>query len=151
MTKYNTIWFQINQSWKCNMNCSYCHVKQNSDRMSTQVIDQIIKCGSKMSEKYDPKNFYFIFLGGEPLLNLPIILGARLFYIGVNYQYIKLTRKESNSKGTTYFTTEKIFSYTLQIEIIIRWLRLDKETGQELFNNLLSNLEKSYEFSKEFI
>ncbi len=50
-----------------------------------------------------------------------------------------------------YFTTEKIFSYTLQIEIIIRWLRLDKETGQELFNNLLSNLEKSYEFSKEFI
>lgn len=50
-----------------------------------------------------------------------------------------------------YFTIEKIFSYTLQIEIIIRWLRLDKETGQELFNNLLSNLEKSYEFSKEFI
>jgi len=49
-----------------------------------------------------------------------------------------------------YFTIEKVFSYTIQMEIILRWLKLDKETGLELFNNLLSNLEKSYEFSKEF-
>lgn len=50
-----------------------------------------------------------------------------------------------------YFTVERIFSYTLQIEILVRWLKLDKETGLELFNNLLSDLEKSYEFSKEFV
>ena len=49
-----------------------------------------------------------------------------------------------------YFTIEKVFVYTIQIEIIQRWLSLDKETGQELFNDLLGSLEKSYEFSNEF-
>ncbi len=49
-----------------------------------------------------------------------------------------------------YFTVEKVFTFTLQVEIVQRWLALDKETGQKLFNSLLSNLEKSYEFSNEF-
>lgn len=50
-----------------------------------------------------------------------------------------------------YFTIEKIFVYTIQVEIVERWLKLDRETGDKLFNELLSNLEKSYEFSKEFV
>lgn len=50
-----------------------------------------------------------------------------------------------------YFTIEKIFAYTIQVEIIERWLKLDRETGEKLFNDLLTNLETSYEFSKEFI
>jgi hypothetical protein len=49
-----------------------------------------------------------------------------------------------------YFTIEKVFTFTIQVEIIERWLQLDKETGQELFNNLLNSLKQSYEFSKEF-
>ncbi|UCH15852.1 MAG: DUF2764 family protein, partial [Bacteroidales bacterium] len=37
------------------------------------------------------------------------------------------------------------------VEIIERWLKLDRETGEKLFNELLTSLETSYEFSKEFI
>ena len=49
-----------------------------------------------------------------------------------------------------YFTIEKVFSYLTKVAIIERWLSLDKETGQQLFNELLSNLENSYEFPEEF-
>lgn len=49
-----------------------------------------------------------------------------------------------------YFTIEKIFSFLIKISIVERWLSLDKQTGQELFNELLSNMETSYVFPEEF-
>ncbi len=49
-----------------------------------------------------------------------------------------------------YFTIEKLFSFVVKLSIIERWLSLDKETGNKLFNELLSNLEASYEFPEEF-
>lgn len=49
-----------------------------------------------------------------------------------------------------YFTIEKIFSFLIQLTIVERWLSLDKETGQKLFNELINNLEASYEFPEEF-
>ncbi|MBN1598274.1 MAG: DUF2764 family protein [Bacteroidales bacterium] len=50
-----------------------------------------------------------------------------------------------------YFTIEKLFSFLLKLSLVERWLALDKETGKKLFNELLDNLEASYEFPKEFI
>jgi hypothetical protein len=49
-----------------------------------------------------------------------------------------------------YFTIEKIFAYTIQVGIIERWLKMDKDKGNELFNDLLARLENSYEFPKEY-
>jgi hypothetical protein len=49
-----------------------------------------------------------------------------------------------------YFTIERIFSFLIKLTIIERWLALDKETGQKLFNELVNNMEASYEFPEEF-
>ncbi|MBA7531771.1 hypothetical protein ES705_23992 [subsurface metagenome] len=49
-----------------------------------------------------------------------------------------------------YFTIERIFSFLIKLTIVERWFALDKETGQQLFNELLTNLEASYEFPEEF-
>ena len=49
-----------------------------------------------------------------------------------------------------YFTIEKIFAFILKLEIIDRWLNLNKETGQELLHKLLNELETSQKFSEEF-
>ena len=49
-----------------------------------------------------------------------------------------------------YFTIEKIFAYILKLDIIERWINLDKKTGEELFNRLLNDLESSQNFSEEF-
>ena len=49
-----------------------------------------------------------------------------------------------------FFTIEKLFSFVVKLSIIERWLSLDKETGKELLNDLLNNLEASYEFPEEF-
>ncbi len=49
-----------------------------------------------------------------------------------------------------YFDIEKIFTYLIKVEIIERWMKLDKDTGKKLFHELLSNLEASFEFPEEF-
>lgn len=49
-----------------------------------------------------------------------------------------------------YFTIEKIFSYLIKLTIIERWLKLDYNTGKQLFEKLINELEKSYAFPEDF-
>ena len=49
-----------------------------------------------------------------------------------------------------YFTVERIFSYLMKLEMVTRWIRLDKETGEELFERLLKDLESDHELPEEF-
>lgn len=49
-----------------------------------------------------------------------------------------------------YFSIEVLLAYIIKLNIIERWLVLDKETGESMFRKLLNDLEKSYEFPKEF-
>lgn len=49
-----------------------------------------------------------------------------------------------------YFDIEKIFTYLLKIEIIERWIKLDKSTGEQMFNELLTELVENYEMPAEF-
>lgn len=49
-----------------------------------------------------------------------------------------------------YFTVEKIFAYVLKLEMIERWLQLDKQTGEELLKKLLIDLESNQKLPEEF-
>jgi len=49
-----------------------------------------------------------------------------------------------------YFTIERIIGFTLQLEMVERWIKLDEETGSKLFDQLLSNMNKGYEIPAEF-
>ena len=49
-----------------------------------------------------------------------------------------------------YFSLEVLLAYYIKLGIIERWLKLDKATGEEMFRQLLDDLQNSYEFSKEF-
>lgn len=49
-----------------------------------------------------------------------------------------------------YFTIEKILSYTLKLNIVERWIKLDKRTGEELLNKLINEFKTTYEFPVEF-
>lgn len=50
-----------------------------------------------------------------------------------------------------YFSIENILAYLIKLTIVERWLRLDDNTGKELFERLLSNFANSYEVPKEFL
>lgn len=50
-----------------------------------------------------------------------------------------------------YFSIEKIAGYLIKLLMVDRWMKLDKEKGEELFKKFISDLEKSHEFSSEFI
>jgi len=50
-----------------------------------------------------------------------------------------------------YFTIEKIVAYLFKLRIIERWLKLDEQTGREMFRRFVKELEQSYELPKEFV
>ncbi len=49
-----------------------------------------------------------------------------------------------------YFTIEKIMGYLIKLFIVFRWIRLHKETGREMFEKLIQDLETSFELPEEF-
>jgi len=49
-----------------------------------------------------------------------------------------------------YFTVEVIMAYTIKLDIINRWIKLDEETGKKLFAKFVGELKSSFEFAKEF-
>ncbi|WP_299253108.1 radical SAM protein [uncultured Aquimarina sp.] len=61
---------------RCNLNCSYCFMYNLGDTtykgqpkfMSYDMIDSILEKTKKYIQKYNKKEFSFIFHGGEPLL-----------------------------------------------------------------------------------
>ncbi len=49
-----------------------------------------------------------------------------------------------------YFTVERIFVFLLKLESIARWISMDKETGSELFRQLIDRLKNEVQIPKEF-
>lgn len=49
-----------------------------------------------------------------------------------------------------YFRTEVLLAFYIKLGMIERWLKLDKTTGEELFRQLIGDLQNSYEFPNEF-
>ncbi|MBW6489711.1 MAG: DUF2764 domain-containing protein [Lentimicrobium sp.] len=49
-----------------------------------------------------------------------------------------------------FFSIEVLMAFYIKLGIIERWLRLDKPTGEEMFRQLLGDLQNSYEFPNEF-
>lgn len=49
-----------------------------------------------------------------------------------------------------YFTIERIFVFLMQLEMIERWISLDKEKGNELFRKMIQDLKNEVHIPEEF-
>ena len=49
-----------------------------------------------------------------------------------------------------YFTVERLFVFLLQLEMIERWISLDKDIGNELFRALIQGLKNDVQIPEEF-
>lgn len=49
-----------------------------------------------------------------------------------------------------YFTVERLFVFLLQLEMIERWLTLDKEKGSQLFRSIIATLKDEVQIPAEF-
>jgi hypothetical protein len=49
-----------------------------------------------------------------------------------------------------YFSIEKVLVFVLKLFMVERWLKLDKEKGREMFNQLLEDLQSEFQFPEEF-
>ena len=49
-----------------------------------------------------------------------------------------------------YLTIEKIFVYLMKLEMIERWISLDKEKGNEMFRQLIGQLKNEVQIPQEF-
>lgn len=49
-----------------------------------------------------------------------------------------------------YFTIERIFAFLLKLEMIERWMALDKEKGSQLFRSIIQELKNEVQIPAEF-
>ena len=49
-----------------------------------------------------------------------------------------------------YFTIERIFAFLLKLEMIERWISLDKERGNQLFRSIIESLKNEVQIPAEF-
>jgi hypothetical protein len=49
-----------------------------------------------------------------------------------------------------YFTIEKVLAFLQKLFIVERWMALDAETGEKMFNKLLKEYESGFQFPEEF-
>ena len=49
-----------------------------------------------------------------------------------------------------YFTIERIFAFLLKLEMIERWILLDKERGNQLFRSIIDSLKNEVQIPAEF-
>lgn len=49
-----------------------------------------------------------------------------------------------------YFTIERIFVFLLRLEIVERWISLDKEKGSQLFRSMIDSLKNDVQIPAEF-
>lgn len=49
-----------------------------------------------------------------------------------------------------YFTIERIFAFLLKLEMIERWIALDKEKGSQLFRSIIEELKNEVQIPTEF-
>lgn len=49
-----------------------------------------------------------------------------------------------------YFTIERLFVFLLQLEMIERWISLDKERGNQLFRSIIESLKNGVQIPAEF-
>ena len=59
-------------------------------------------------------------------------------------------RHLNNLNTFNYFTIEYILAYVLEFMMVERWSKLDAEESRKTFKEMLTELENSIQFSKDF-
>ena len=59
-------------------------------------------------------------------------------------------RHMNNLNTFNYFTIEYILAYVLEFIIVERWANLDTDQSKNTFKKILTDLENSFQFSKDF-
>lgn len=49
-----------------------------------------------------------------------------------------------------YFSIERLFSFITKIEIVERWISLEKDTGRQLFRSLIESLKQESKIPAEY-
>ncbi|MFY7671275.1 radical SAM protein [Tenacibaculum sp. MEBiC06402] len=107
---------------RCNLNCSYCFMynlgdttyKKQPKFMSDDIVEQVISKTKAYVQKYNKKDFSFIFHGGEPLLT------SKEFYINFVNKVQEIQKELPNVA----------FTFDLQTNGVLlnkEWISLFKE------------------------
>jgi len=65
-------------------------------------------------------------------------------------QYAAFFMDENGNPFFDYFTIERIFAFLLKLEMIERWISLDKERGNQLFRSIIESLKNEVQIPAEF-
>ena len=89
-----------------------------------------------------------------PLMRKKIAEGNNLlhsFFPQIDLVQIPVRKdKQEDAIFFDYFTIERIFAFLLKLEMIERWISLDKERGNQLFRSIIESLKNEVQIPAEF-
>ena len=143
--QFISAWFEFNLNLN-NILAAFAARKYNQDVANvivghTEVCEQLRTSNARdfgLSEKLD----YF-----ESLLHIAEI--EDLVEREKKIDLLKWNWLETES-FFHYFSIERVFVFLLQLEMIERWISLDKEKGNELFRQMIEKLKNEVQIPEEF-
>ena len=123
----------------------------HEDRLAALYYAYAMKCKNKFVSAWFSFNLV--------INNVLVALTARKFKVDVapeelveREKKIDLLRWNWMEEATffNYFTVERLFVFLLQLEMIERWISLDKEKGSQLFRSIIATLKDEVQIPAEF-
>jgi hypothetical protein len=123
----------------------------NCRKHGISYIDQLIG-NNDLTEKLIKSTAGDFGLGGEyPMFEIisrlndqPDIIEKEKGFDALRWKWI------DNRTFFDYFTIPRILGYFIKLRIVYRWIHLSQSVGEKRFNQVLHDLETSFEFPEEF-
>ncbi len=107
----------------CNFRCSYCFEEHSNERMSNDVVNQMVNYVEGIFKRKNPKTLHVGWFGGEPLLEFSVIenLTNQLYNMSNKYS----ARYSSSMITNAWHLTENIASRLPELKITQLQITLD--------------------------
>ena len=134
----------------CNLKCSYCYEgnKKNKSYMNEKTLEKALEFITK--NNYPNETIHLVFLGGEPLMNKPMIFKA-IYLIHQKHQQLKhLFHYQLTTNGTLldeqtlYFLDRHKFDLSISIDGDRKTHNLNRagNVKNDFYPIILSNIKK---------
>lgn len=143
--KFISSWFQYNltiTNLLTAVNCLRYHIDRETAIVGTGEVAELIRTSNSRDFGIAP-----IFPDVEEILKVaenPNIYEREKSIDALRWKWL-----EENG-FFHYFDIEHLFIYLLKVDMLQRWLKLEKETGLGVFREMIGQLQKSFEFPVEF-
>lgn len=140
-----SVWLHLTNN--CNLQCTYCCIHKNNEKMSLQTAINIIDKAIFSCEKNSINTIHLMFMGGEPILQIDLIKKivkyVELYPTDIKFQYSIITNATLLNSNVADYIKEKRMSVSISLDGIEQYSDLSriKPNGSGSFKESMLGIE----------